>query len=72
MNWFGSVRDRKTFDICFDAWKEYVKMQKEAKVFLGRAIKGVDKSIKNDAFEMWKKMVFVKRKQVYVENIEEL
>jgi hypothetical protein len=66
------VRDRKATDICFDAWKEYLKGYKQAKIFLSRSIKGVDKSIKNDAFEKWKQMVFSMRKQVYIENIEEL
>ena len=58
VNWFDNVRARKSIDICYDAWKEFIKGYRQAKVFLNRSIKGVDKSIKNDAFELWKKMVF--------------
>lgn len=49
-----------------------MKISKKAKTFLHRSIKGVDKSIKNDAFEMWKKTVYSQRKQVYLDNIDEL
>jgi hypothetical protein len=72
VNWFGAVRGRKLTDICFDAWKSYLKQMKTAKKFVLRSIKGVDKSIKNDAFELWKELVFAQRKKIYVDNIEEL
>ncbi len=28
VDWFGSVRDQKTIDICWDTWKAYIKTQK--------------------------------------------
>ena len=28
VNWFEDVRGRKTTDLCFDAWKEYIKTYK--------------------------------------------
>jgi len=37
-----------------------------------RSIKGVDNLIKNDAFGVWKNVLYQQRKQVFFENIEEL
>jgi len=62
VNWFEMVRGRKSIDICFDAWKEYIKMQRTAKIYLKRACRGVEIAAKNEAFELWKKMVFSLRK----------
>lgn len=72
VRWFDYVRNRSSTNSCFDAWKKYIKQYVQAKKFFTRSIKGVDRSIKNDAMDKWKKMVFSQRKQVYVENIEEL
>ena len=56
--WFASIRNRHSIDECFSTWKEYIKQYKLAKKFLIRSIKGVDKSLMNDAIEKWKKIVF--------------
>ena len=55
-----------------DAWKEFIKRYKSAKTFLNRSIKGVDKLMKNESFGTWKNLVYKARKQVYLDNIEEL
>jgi hypothetical protein len=72
VHWFGDVRDGKTINNCFDAWKSYIRRYKSAKTFLHRSIKGVDKLMKNEAFGVWKHTVYKARKQVYLNNIEEL
>jgi hypothetical protein len=58
VHWFNNLRNNKSLDIVFDAWKHYIKIYKNAKKFLNRSIKGVDRSIKDDAFVKWKGMVY--------------
>ena len=72
VNWFGDVRDKKVLEICIDCWKAYIKRYLNAKKFLIRSIKGVDSLITNEAFSKWKNFMFSLRKQVFVQNIEEL
>mmetsp|Transcript_39163 Transcript_39163/g.37521 ORF Transcript_39163/g.37521 Transcript_39163/m.37521 type:complete len:95 (+) Transcript_39163:2150-2434(+) len=56
--WFENLRSRHSTDNCFDAWKMFVKSQKQAKTFVRRAIRNVEGSFKSEAFELWKKEVF--------------
>ena len=72
VSWFGDVRDRKVLEVCVDAWKEYVRTWMNAKKFLVRASRGLDKGQVNEAFGEWKKVMYGERRQVYLNNIEEL
>ena len=72
VEWFGAVRDRQVLDKCYDTWKCYIRRYKMAKTFLARSTRGVDKLMTNEAFSLWKTLVFRARRQVFVENIEEL
>lgn len=71
-DWLNQVRTSATLANVWDAWKHYIKVWKTARNFLKRSINDVDKSIKNDAFGTWKKLIYQARKQVFVMNIEEL
>ena len=72
MIWFKNIREKKIQEVCLAQWMEFVKRYKKSKVFLKRSIRGVDKTIQNDAFSTWKHLVFEARKQVYYDNIHEL
>ena len=58
VEWFGNVRDHKSIDECWASWKEYVKRQQNAKKFLLRSIKGIDKVMKNESFSQWKNYMY--------------
>ena len=71
-NWMVQKRDKKQMDNVFDAWVGAIKRYKNAKVFLSRSIKGVDRLIANEAFTLWKGANFQARRNIYHENIAEL
>ena len=62
VHWFGGVRSHMVQEDCFHAWREFIKRQKQAKTFLLRSIKGIDKLMKNEAFGNWKATLFKYRK----------
>ena len=70
--WFQQVREKKLREVAVDAWISYVKRFKQARVFLLRSIKGVDRLIKNEALTQWKSTYFQARRDVYHTNIAEL
>jgi hypothetical protein len=70
--WLIQKRHKKTFDNVYDAWVGAIKRFKTGKVFLLRAIKGVDRLIANEAFTLWKGANFQARRDVYHSNIAEL
>lgn len=70
--WIIQKRNKKTCDNVYDAWVGAIKRFKTGKVFLLRAIKGVDRLIANEAFTLWKGANFQARRNVYHENIAEL
>lgn len=72
VDWFGDVRDKKTLSNSFQSWRDNIRRFKSARTFLCRSIKGVDKLMTNEAFTVWKSLVYQARKQVYISNIEEL
>ena len=55
-----------------DVWKHWVRTWKRGKVFLTRAINGVDRLIANEAFSNWKQANYQARREVYHANIAEL
>jgi hypothetical protein len=70
--WLISKRQKKTCDNVYDAWVGATKRFKQGKVFLIRAIKGVDRLIANEAFTLWKGANYHARREVYHANIAEL
>ena len=72
VDWFGNVRDHTLLENCIDAWKLYVKLYKNAKKFLVRATRGIDKVMTAESFTVWKSAMYAARRQVYITNIEEL
>ncbi len=52
--------------------KEYCKRYKKAKKFLARSIRGVNKLMANEAFNIWKGTNNTATQMVYMEQIEEL
>ena len=72
VKWFDIVRNKKTTAIVLDAWQYYVRRFKNARTFLIRSVKGVDRLISNEAFTVWKGVYFQARRDVYTSNIQEL
>ena len=72
MLWFHNVRASKTLQTCLKDWRAFIKRWKAARTFLFRSVRGVDKSIANDAFTLWKNLVYHERRQAFLDNIAEL
>lgn len=71
-SWFVMIRSKKLKQTVLDAWQEDVNRFKQARTFLLRSIKGVDRLISNEAFTKWKLDYYSGRRDVFHRDIAEL
>ena len=57
---------------CYQSWRLWLKKYKLAKKFLVRSSNGVEKTMVNEAFSIWKQLCSIERQKLYLANIKEL